>query len=219
MTSLFVIGEKRMRSAQLPGGRPVALAPSPAACFPRPYHLVYDEISVPVSTAPRGVLQGANMIGSRIGPYRITRQLGQGGMGTVYEAVHEAIGRRVAIKVLLPQFATAPEVAVRFLNEARAVNLVTHPGLVQISDYGQLPDGTAYIVMELLDGETLTKRIHASGGRLSVPEILRMTRQIASALTAAHAKGIVHREQSSPILATGEGCGGTIGDRFGTVVL
>lgn len=134
-------------------------------------------------------------------------------MGTVYEAVHEAIGRRVAIKVLLPQLATAPEVAVRFLNEARAVNLVTHPGLVQVSDYGQLPDGTAYIVMELLEGETLTKRLHAAGGRLSVPEILRMTRQIASALTAAHAKGIVHRALSWSLSATGGG--GTEGLRIG----
>lgn len=115
-------------------------------------------------------------------------------MGAVYEAVHETIERRVAIKVLNPQLAQNPEVAVRFINEARAVNLVNHPGLVQVSDFGQMPDGTAYIVMELLEGETLSKRLARLGGRLGLTEALRLIRQISSALQAAHMKGIVHRD-------------------------
>lgn len=115
-------------------------------------------------------------------------------MGAVYEAIHETIERRVAIKVLNPQLAQNPEVSVRFINEARAVNLVNHPGLVQVSDFGQMPDGTAYIVMELLEGETLSKRLARLGGRLALPEALRLTRQITSALQAAHMKGIVHRD-------------------------
>ena len=115
-------------------------------------------------------------------------------MGAVYEAVHETIERRVAIKVLNPQLAQSADVSVRFINEARAVNLVNHPGLVQVSDFGQLPDGTAYIVMELLEGETLSKRLARLGGRMPLPEILRMCRQISSALQAAHMKGIVHRD-------------------------
>lgn len=131
---------------------------------------------------------------SRIGPYRIVRRLGQGGMGAVYEAIHETIERRVAIKVLKPQQSTSADIGVRFINEARAVNLVNHPGLVQVSDYGQTPDGTAYIVMELLEGETLTKRLQRSGGKLAVPEVLRLGRQILSALHAAHGKDIVHRD-------------------------
>ncbi len=134
------------------------------------------------------------MIGTRVGPYRIERKLGQGGMGAVYEAVHETIERRVAIKVLNPQLAQNSDVSVRFINEARAVNLVNHPGLVQISDFGQMPDGTAYIVMELLEGETLSKRLARLGGKLPLPDMLKMVRQIASALQAAHMKGIVHRD-------------------------
>jgi serine/threonine protein kinase len=134
------------------------------------------------------------MIGSLIGPYRVTKKIGQGGMGAVYEAVHETIERRVAIKVLKKELASQPMVSVRFINEARAVNLVNHPGIVQISDYGQISDGSAYIVMELLQGETLGKRLFRSGGRLPVSEILRLVRQITSALAAAHQKNIIHRD-------------------------
>lgn len=131
---------------------------------------------------------------SRIGPYRIVRRLGQGGMGAVYEAIHETIERRVAIKVLRPQLSVTADIAVRFINEARAVNLVNHPCIVQVSDYGQTADGTAYIVMELLEGETLTKRLQRSGGKLQVTDALRLCRQILSALQAAHSKNIVHRD-------------------------
>ena len=121
-------------------------------------------------------------------------------MGAVYEAVHETIERRVAIKVLNPGLSQSADVSVRFINEARAVNLVNHPGLVQVSDFGQLPDGTAYIVMELLEGETLSKRLARLGGRMPLPEILRMCRQISSALQAAHMKGIVHRDLKPDLL-------------------
>lgn len=134
------------------------------------------------------------MIGTRIGPYRIERKLGQGGMGAVYEAIHETIERRVAIKVLNPQLAQNADVAVRFINEARAVNLVNHPGLVQVSDFGQMPDGTAYIVMELLEGDSLSKRLARLGGKMPLLDILRLIHQITSALQAAHMKGIVHRD-------------------------
>jgi serine/threonine protein kinase len=130
---------------------------------------------------------------STIGPYHIVRLLGEGGMGAVYEAVHETIERRVAIKVLHPEFASNAEFTARFFNEARAVNRVEHPGLVQISDYGQQPDGTAYIVMEFLRGESLSRRLTLRGGKLSTPEVLNLSRQIAEALAAAHTKNIVHR--------------------------
>ncbi len=83
----------------------------------------------------------------------------------------------------------------RFLNEARAVNIVQHPSLINIFEFGRLDDGTAYIIMEYLEGETLRHRLVRSGGRLG-SDAVRITRQIASALAAAHAKGIVHREQS-----------------------
>jgi serine/threonine-protein kinase len=133
------------------------------------------------------------MIGQLIGNYRVVRQLGQGGMGTVYEAVHERIERRAAIKVLRPEISQDRQVAQRFFNEARAVNIVDHPGMVEIFDFGQLEDGTAYIVMELLKGESLSGRLKRLGTSLGA-DALRLTRQVAAALAAAHAKGIIHRD-------------------------
>jgi serine/threonine protein kinase len=132
-------------------------------------------------------------IPEKIGPYKVVRKLGEGGMGAVYEALHEAIGRRVAIKVLLSSFAKDAQFTSRFFNEARAVNVVEHPGLVQISDFGQLPDGAAYLVMELLNGESLARRISAARGPLPVGDVVSLTWQLADSLAAAHAKGIVHR--------------------------
>ena len=129
-----------------------------------------------------------------VGSYRIVQLLGEGGMGAVYEAVHQTIGRRVAIKVLHPDFARNEEFVSRFFNEARAVNLVEHPGLVQVSDYGQLADGTAYIVMEYLKGESLAKRIQRTQGKLPLNEALQIVWQLADSLAAAHAQGIVHRD-------------------------
>lgn len=129
-----------------------------------------------------------------IGPYRVLRQLGAGGMGAVFEAVHQNIGRRVAIKVLHPQFTHHPEFTARFFNEARAVNLVEHPGIVQISDYGQLPSGAAYLVMEFLKGESLAKRIRQTATPFPLAEVLQIAWQLADSLAAAHAKKIVHRD-------------------------
>lgn len=129
-----------------------------------------------------------------IGVYHVVRLLGEGGMGAVYEAVHSTIGRRVAIKVLRPEFARNEEVTSRFFNEARAVNLVEHPGIVQISDYGQMPDGTAFIVMEYLKGESLGKRLHRIQGPLHLDDVLQIGWQLADSLAAAHAKDIVHRD-------------------------
>lgn len=133
------------------------------------------------------------MVGTRIGAYSIVRELGAGGMGTVYEALHVQLGRRVALKVLKAEVASSPEMLTRFFNEARAVNHVEHPGLVQISDFGSLPDGSPYLVMELLRGETLAARLLARG-RLTEPEALPIVGQLASILAAAHDKGIVHRD-------------------------
>ena len=115
-------------------------------------------------------------------------------MGAVYEAVHDAIGRRVAIKVLLSAFAKDAQFTSRFFNEARAVNVVEHPGLVQISDFGRLFDGSAYLVMELLVGESLARRIASHAGPMPVGDALPLAWQLADSLSAAHAKGIVHRD-------------------------
>ena len=129
-----------------------------------------------------------------IGPYRVVREIGRGGMGAVFEAVQPQIERKVAIKVLHPQYAKNEQLVHRFFNEARAVNIVAHPSIVQISEFAQLPDGTAYIVMEFLEGESLGSRMKRQGGKLSLVESLRLARQIAAALAAAHAKNIIHRD-------------------------
>lgn len=134
------------------------------------------------------------MIGSTIGDYQIVRLLGRGGMGAVYEVFQPKIGRRAALKTLLPELADEKEFVARFFNEARAVNAIGHPGIVQVSDLGETPDGGVYLVMELLEGETLSTRTVRAGRRLPQEHVLRIGWQIASTLHAAHGKGIVHRD-------------------------
>jgi len=129
-----------------------------------------------------------------IGPYRIIRKLGQGGMGAVYEALHQSLGRHVAIKVLHPEVARNEEFAIRFANEARASNIVDHPDVVQITDHGQLPDGIPYIVMEYLKGESLGHRIEHLGGPMNPSEVAFLALQMSDVLSVAHARGIIHRD-------------------------
>ncbi|MGE5180820.1 MAG: serine/threonine-protein kinase, partial [Acidobacteriota bacterium] len=121
--------------------------------------------------------------GTQVGAYRILHKIGEGGMGSVWLAEHSMLGRRAAIKVLHPSFSMQPAIVTRFFNEARAATAISDPGIVQIFDFGQQPGGSAYIVMELIEGETLEKRLHRLG-RLPPPEALRLMRQVASSLSA-----------------------------------
>jgi len=132
-------------------------------------------------------------VGQLVGNFRIVSKIGQGGMGAVYAAVHRQIGRRAAVKVLHGPLAKTSDYAQRFLNEARAVNILRHPNLVEIFDFGQLPDGTLYIIMEFLEGESLRAKLRRSR---KLPEIqaIELARQMAQALDAAHQKGIIHRD-------------------------
>jgi serine/threonine-protein kinase len=114
-------------------------------------------------------------------------------MGAVYVAEHTLLGRRAAIKVLLPALSQHEEVVHRFFNEARAVTRITDPGIVQVFDFGFHTDGSAFIVMELLEGEPLDHRL-ARLGRIAPMDVLRTMRQLATSLHAAHAKGIIHRD-------------------------
>lgn len=115
-------------------------------------------------------------------------------MGLVYECIDEQISRRVAVKKLLAEYASNSDLATRFFNEALAVNLVSHPSVVQISEILTDPDGSIYLVMEFLAGETLSQRLTRRGGRLSETETLHILWQLASALDATHRLGIVHRD-------------------------
>jgi serine/threonine-protein kinase len=128
-----------------------------------------------------------------IGTYRVLNKIGEGGMGTVYLGEHTLLGRRAAIKVLLPSLSANEEIVRRFFNEARAVTLIADPGIVQIFDFGYHTDGSAFIVMELLEGEPMDKRL-ARIGRFGLIDGLRLMRLICTSLGAAHAKGIIHRD-------------------------
>jgi serine/threonine-protein kinase len=123
----------------------------------------------------------------------VLERIGNGGMGSVWLAEHAMLGRRAAIKVLHPELSSRPEIVQRFFNEARAATTISDPGIVQIFDFGQHTDGSAYIVMELLTGEPLNRRL-ALHGAMALPDALRIMRQVASTLGAAHAHGIVHRD-------------------------
>jgi serine/threonine-protein kinase len=114
-------------------------------------------------------------------------------MGTVYEAVHESLGHRVAIKLLHERLAREPDITKRFENEARAAAIIRHPGIVSVFEFATGATGQAYLVMEYLDGESLGARI-TKKGKLPVPEVLKLGRQVASILLAAHKKGVIHRD-------------------------
>lgn len=148
-----------------------------------------------VTTAPMRKRANTDVpIGTLFGNFEIVRKLGVGGMGVVYEAMHRTIGRRAAVKVMHREFARSPGYATRFLNEARAVNIIQHPGLVEIFEHGQQPDGTLFIVMEFLRGESLEQRMSKRGQRLPAPEVIDIAQQLARALTAAHQAGVIHRD-------------------------
>ena len=133
------------------------------------------------------------MIGEQFGNYRSVALLGEGGMGAVYLAEHPAIGRRVAVKVLHKNYTRDEHLLARFLNEARAANAIRHPNIIEILDSGMMADGTPFLVMELLEGESLGTRLRQNGA-LPIARALDFAYQTASALGAAHAKGIVHRD-------------------------
>jgi eukaryotic-like serine/threonine-protein kinase len=130
--------------------------------------------------------------GVMLGDYRIDGKLGEGGMGVVYSAVHPLIGKRAAIKVLRKQLCADPSAVERFVNEARAVNEIGHPNIVDIFTFGETLDGRHYLVMDRLKGMTLRDRM--AKGTMTPSEIEVVVRQLARALEAAHEHGIIHRD-------------------------
>jgi len=127
------------------------------------------------------------------GRYRIGEQIGEGGMGVVYKALHVTLNKTLALKVLRGEMAKDPEVVQRFIQEAQAATSIGHENIIDISDFGRLPDGTVYFVMEYLDGRPLNDLIKR-GGSIPMAEAVAIVRQIGSALGAAHLRGIVHRD-------------------------
>jgi serine/threonine-protein kinase len=142
-----------------------------------------DREPAPPATIPAGTC---------LGKYQVVRLIGEGGMGAVYEAVHLAIGKKVAIKIMHPDLATDPDARARFLREAQLTSRVRHPHAVDVTDVGS-EGGQPFLVMELLDGEDLASYIEWRG-RLPLEQAADFLLAVSAAVAAAHDEGIVHRD-------------------------
>ena len=144
--------------------------------------------------------------------YEVTRLIGQGGMGAVWEATHRRLpGKRVAIKVLL-NASTEGDALARFRREAEIASKLGHPNIVEVIDFHQLATGTPYMVLEFLEGDSLARRLKA--GPMSLAQTIDIVRQVGSALHAAHCEGVVHRDlKPDNIFLTPSDAGGELTDR------
>ena len=129
--------------------------------------------------------------GTRLGPYEITAPAGAGGMGEVYRARDTRLGRTVALKILPGAIADDPHARERLAREARAISSLAHPRICTLFDIGH-HEGIDYLVMEYLEGETLSERL--ARGPLPIAEAVQVAAQVAEALAAAHQRGMVHRD-------------------------
>lgn len=141
---------------------------------------------------PRGT-DPAEMIDRVLGSYRLLQVIGRGGMGTVYRAEHVKLGRDVALKLLRADYAQRRDAVQRFFQEARAVNRIRHRNIVDVTDFVELDGGTTFIIMELLEGHSLSKLMRTPGA-LDAPRALNILIQICDGLAAAHDVRIVHRD-------------------------
>lgn len=138
--------------------------------------------------------QPDDLIGTLVAErYRVKEQLGRGGMGTVYLAEHEAIRKKVALKVLHPQYSAKPDLVERFQREAISASRVKHVNVLEVFDFGQLPNGCFYLAMEFLEGHDLADELEKCKV-LSAERTLGIAKQVCRALSAAHARGVVHRD-------------------------
>ncbi|MBT8492306.1 MAG: serine/threonine protein kinase, partial [Deltaproteobacteria bacterium] len=169
-------------------------APSSAGVSPEGEVPQGTRVSV-IENMPEKVASGdeaADRLGETLGSYRLLSIIGRGGMGCVYEAVHTKLGRKVALKVLNTEYARRKDAVARFIQEAQAVNQIRHRNIVDITDLVETEDGNIFIIMELLEGQSLTALLRE--GRLGRERAVALLVQICDALAAAHGQGIIHRD-------------------------
>jgi len=130
---------------------------------------------------------------TQVGSYRIVREIGRGGMGTVYEATHQILPRRAAIKIMHPELCRHPGMATRMVQEASILEDIRHPGLVRVLECNMLPDRRPYIVMELVDGDTFAQRLQQQP-KQPWSEVAALIGNVAEVLAEVHKRGIVHRD-------------------------
>jgi serine/threonine-protein kinase len=152
----------------------------------------------------RSSAKGELMPGTLAGGYEITRFIARGGCGSVYEARHPTVARRVAVKVLHLSLSALPKMVGRFSREVQIVNLLRHPSIVEIFEVGTLPDGRPFYVMEYLEGRTLHDLLQTRG-RVPPEEVLELIEPVCAALAAAHAAGVVHRDVKASNICVMEG--------------
>jgi eukaryotic-like serine/threonine-protein kinase len=158
--------------------------------------LVYDETAPHICPADATAEHTGELevpSGTKVGEYIVESRIGQGAFGTVYRATHPVIGKLAAVKVLSRRYSFDARASSRFISEARAVNQIRHPNIIDIFSFGSMADGRQYHIMEFLDGRTLESLLEERG-RLDLEEALAILEPIARALDAAHAKGIAHRD-------------------------
>jgi serine/threonine protein kinase/tetratricopeptide (TPR) repeat protein len=177
-----------------PESRPVPPPPPPArakvgAASTTNVQAAASRSSTPTTPSTEPVAPGSTLPGTR---YRIIRELGDGGMGTVYEAEHIDIERRVALKILRPELTRSPEIVEQFRIEARAASKVGADQIVQVFDFAELPDGRVLFTMELIEGPTLREELRH--GPISPSRTIALLRQVCKGLDAAHKAGVVHRD-------------------------
>ena len=143
---------------------------------------------------PIGEIVPEPNVGDMLGPYRLESVAGEGGMGRVFCSTHTKLDKRVAIKILRRRYSRRPESIARFFQEARAVNVIRHPNIVEITDFLEGPTGgDSYYIMEWLEGSTLAERLRRDK-TLSVDLVVHVGRQMAAALAEVHKAGFVHRD-------------------------
>jgi eukaryotic-like serine/threonine-protein kinase len=136
-----------------------------------------------------------DLVGTLVaGRYRVLRRLGEGGMGEVFLAQHEAIEKRVALKVLRRELSEKADVVARFQQEAKSASRIKHPNVVDVFDFGQTEDGRSFLALEYLDGRDLAAELARGPQLLDRRRVIHITLQVASALAAAHARGVIHRD-------------------------